>query len=230
MIINSDFKDYYDYLLVTGRDTTIVYDRQTKDINREEIDKLILDNVSRLSYSISIKINKKQNRWEYIPTYFSSGMIGFCGQFYPYITTGHSANKQYSYKCFFSLDALKKEFGSNLCNFDNQTFSWGDDRGRYNFVERINRIKSLANDNLFIKFNTPIFIIAPNYNGPIFLNPCLRVYNFEIIKDPYTAFQDIMMYISGVLGKKEKDTIQISDVDMASKKGFDKWSFRKKVR
>ena len=47
------------------------------------------------------------------------------------------------------------------------------------------------------------------------------------IKNSYSAFQDIYMYISGVLGNTEKNMVQISDKDMLYKRGFNKWSFKK---
>ena len=38
------------------------------------------------------------------------------------------------------------------------------------------------------------------------------------------------MYISGVIGTGEKDTIKISDKDMRDAKGFDDWSFKNPTR
>lgn len=61
-------------------------------------------------------------------------------------------------------------------------------------------------------------------------NPCLKDYRFQKIKDPFTAFQDISMYISGVLGCKEDNIVVISDTDMRDAKGFDNKSFKHRYR
>jgi len=43
----------------------------------------------------------------------------------------------------------------------------------------------------------------------------------------YMAYQEIAMYISGVLGIGEPDTLEISDEDMRDEKGFFDMSFKK---
>ena len=56
----------------------------------------------------------------------------------------------------------------------------------------------------------------------------MKNYRFVQIKDPPTAFQDIFMYIAGVIGITEPVTVKISDKELAKKKGHDgKYSFRK---
>jgi len=64
-------------------------------------------------------------------------------------------------------------------------------------------------------------------NRKFFINPVLKDYEFYKIFDSYQAFQEIQMFISGVLGSKEKDIIMIEDKYKIASHGFDKWSFRK---
>ena len=45
--------------------------------------------------------------------------------------------------------------------------------------------------------------------------------------DTYCEYQEIGMYYFGVLGCTEKDTVNISDIDMRKQKVFDKMSFKK---
>ncbi|MBI2433967.1 MAG: hypothetical protein HYV26_13955 [Candidatus Hydrogenedentes bacterium] len=48
------------------------------------------------------------------------------------------------------------------------------------------------------------------------------------IKDAVTAFQEIHMYISGVLGVSANPTVTLSDTMIQAKHGFDsEFSFRK---
>lgn len=55
----------------------------------------------------------------------------------------------------------------------------------------------------------------------------LKDVKFFKVKDPYTAFQELDMYISGVLGQQAKEVINISDKDRIVQHGFDNSSFRK---
>jgi hypothetical protein len=62
-----------------------------------------------------------------------------------------------------------------------------------------------------------------------FINGCLAAVAFQKIKDPYTAYQEVMQYISGVLGVDAvKEPWPISDELKAGSKGYDKWSFRRR--
>lgn len=54
--------------------------------------------------------------------------------------------------------------------------------------------------------------------------------NFEFYRcmDPFRCYQEISMYVGGVLPKPGNPMVQITDQKMKAKKhGFDKWSFRK---
>jgi len=57
------------------------------------------------------------------------------------------------------------------------------------------------------------------------VEPDLR---FQKVVDSFTAFQEISMFISGVLGQTENPMITTSDRDLAISKGFTQLSFRKK--
>lgn len=45
--------------------------------------------------------------------------------------------------------------------------------------------------------------------------------------DPFTAFQEISMFLGGVLKRTEVDTVDIGDEAMRDEKGFDEWSFKR---
>jgi hypothetical protein len=55
----------------------------------------------------------------------------------------------------------------------------------------------------------------------------LKDYKFYKVFDPYTAFQELDMFISGVLTREGNPMAGISDTDLRDKKGFDKMSFKK---
>ena len=56
--------------------------------------------------------------------------------------------------------------------------------------------------------------------------PRLKDIEFQRVLDPYTAFQELDMYIGGVL-PDTKPTEEVADKYKIQQHGFDKWSFRK---
>ncbi len=57
-------------------------------------------------------------------------------------------------------------------------------------------------------------------------NALLRPLNFAKVKDPYTAFQEIAMWVSN-LAAPQKDMPIISNKMKIATHGFDEWSFRR---
>lgn len=71
--------------------------------------------------------------------------------------------------------------------------------------------------------------VAPNINEGdhnVIVDPCLQDIGFQRVVDPWTCWQTIHQYNSGVLGKSETETVEISDQHMRDAKGFDEWSFK----
>ncbi len=85
--------------------------------------------------------------------------------------------------------------------------------------------------DLFFNANVPIFSmdIASRMRSPIvmFTNPELKQYHFAKMVDPFTAYQEIEMFLGGVLGSGNPPMVEIDDKHIAEGKGFDKMSFRK---
>lgn len=61
----------------------------------------------------------------------------------------------------------------------------------------------------------------------IVVNPSLLECGFFQEKDPFQAYQEISMYLGGVLGSEGNDMVQLTDSEVHQKHGFDKWSFRR---
>lgn len=85
---------------------------------------------------------------------------------------------------------------------------------------------------LFQQYKTPCFVLKleENKNFPrhiIQINPVLKNFGFASIKSPTQAFQEIMQYISGVLGVGEPVTIEVDNAHKILAHGMDKTSFRK---
>jgi hypothetical protein len=80
-----------------------------------------------------------------------------------------------------------------------------------------------------MKFQVPIWLMRFSAGGDSngVLNPNLKEIGFDRIKDAYTAFQDISMYLSNIL-IEQKPVEKIDDKHRIEQHGFDlKESFRK---
>ena len=102
-------------------------------------------------------------------------------------------------------------------------------------------LNSLDATKWFREFHTPIFAwgsygidIYARWHGTLdkknsfIVNPILRDYQFARVIDPYTAFQEIQMYVSGVLGvNKDGTEFPSTEKEKVAQHGMDKWSFRR---
>lgn len=85
--------------------------------------------------------------------------------------------------------------------------------------------QSFVDDNDHFVLDCPVFLID---KSGVTKNPKLGDFEFYKIKSPFEAYQELDMYISGVLGGKSPKLEEISDESMKLKKGFDhKYSFKK---
>lgn len=77
----------------------------------------------------------------------------------------------------------------------------------------------------------PLWIFYFNHNQINgIINPRLKDYGFDRIKDGVAAFQEISMYLSNIL-VEQKETVVIEDRLRVEQHGFDlKTSFRKPKR
>jgi len=212
LIIESKFHDYYDCIQSLGIDKTTVFKRHTKELPvnslKDEVCNLYLGN---LSYSQTFPIKQF--------------IILFCGKSYAgfEITDRDFSWDPYTTKYTYSVKDVKEYYP------DKQQ---GSRRYRsYRSFDRIEEWHNKYNDKpynveIFRNHDTPILFFKEHSNIVI-KNPTLKDYRFQTILDPFTAYQEINQFISGVLGQPEKETIQVDEKTKVQSKGFDKWSFRK---
>lgn len=241
MKIISKFKDYYDSVSRYGVDKTQHYLRITSEIPFEKklYDELYQKNyreTNTLPYFQKIEFGIKNQYFkdpiiEKHAIKFDFYIIGFCGNIYPCIKTYSYDDK--SIEFVYSYDDLIK-FITNCKNpqlreaFLNEKHRTGY---YYNIPkpEKYKNFFGLSNEklnNLFIKENIPIFHIDLS-EEKIYSNPYLKDFEFFKIKEPFTAYQDIFNYISGVLPDSQREIIEVSNDVKIHKAGFNEWSFRK---
>ena len=95
---------------------------------------------------------------------------------------------------------------------------------------KLHQAKDIGDDP-FIKMGSPVYSFenyGRRHGRKVVVNPSLKDYMFQRIMDPWTAFQELSMYIGNNLAKELQGHDQISDEDMAAMKGFGhKYAFRK---
>ena len=224
MFIISKFRDYYDTAIGYGIDKTIVYNRAEEMISSE-------NKVRHLDYEDASFVNKEARYSFY--TYY----VGFCGTIYPVVKV-HINQDFFNQKDIFFYN--KEDFKKFLVGLGVESKRGKYRFDRYKLDKKLYRKIYITNENsiddfydskypeyekLFLANKIPLFTVRQDL---ITLNGRLQDFNFQTIKDPFTAFQDIQMYISGVIGAPERPMVQISDKDLAHKKGHGgKYSFKK---
>ena len=80
----------------------------------------------------------------------------------------------------------------------------------------------------FVDLKTPVFAVTNAEGCPmITVNPILLDYDFQKVMDSFTAYQEIEMFMGGVLAELDEINVPgIDDKHLAAGKGFDKWSFK----
>lgn len=215
MLIVSDFHDYYDTCSRYGIDKSIVYKRDVNDIVVGE----------GVLPPFLCKFIRYKSFYAYTVDVYC---ILFCNQFYPLIKITEGVNGVYCY----SHSDIDNFFLSHpkLSRTIRGRFGKPIDALKYFDAYAIKQLQTMNWVALHRRFNSPILFIeqARQYNTfKIIINPMLRQYNFQRVKDPFTAFQDIQSFLSGVMGNTEREIITVDNDTRIAKHGFDKWSFRK---
>lgn len=221
MRLHTDFHDYYDNAVGYGIDENVHYNRFTKEVE------LIL--TRKTDHPISI----------YSGELF---LLGFCGEIYPLIEIKitNDARGVISQKFAFNYEKLI-EFKNEKIRYYNlyppsKYHSRQDEivdfpKNEKNSIKKFFRDWAWKDDSIFLKNKVPVWVKKlEHYNQLAYLNPRLKDYGFDRIKDSFTAFQEISMYLSNIL-VEQKEIIITEDKYKIEQHGFDlKKSFRKEKR
>ena len=143
-------------------------------------------------------------------------IIGFCGKFYPVLAEGFYVRKGTQW--FYDLDSYMEHVE-------------GDKRNSKRMIRSIRSRAVMFFDQR--RQNTPVFVINETYKRAhgrytqtISLNERLNQYDFAKVVDPYSAYQEIYMWLSNIAAEP-KEIPHVSDADLLEAKGFDpRYSFR----
>ncbi len=216
MRLHTDFHDYYDNAVGYGIDENVHYNRFTKKV--EILVKSPFDHAG-----------------------VNGGLLGFCGTIYPFAL----------FVKYEKSEIVDRYCAYNLEEFIRKADEWRDDRFSFSrrFGEKYRKMElkrwkkretqvkqffinwSSQSNDIFLKFKVPIWtVMLSRITNEGLLNPRLKDYGFDRIKDSFTVFQEISMYLSNIL-VEQKEIAVIEDKYRIEQHGFDlKKSFRKEKK
>lgn len=213
------FQDYYDSAVGYSIDPNIVYVRESKFIPLDR-------NEWQETFSKLVGHYRGSTDWNI--TYH---IIGFCGVLYPLVHVEFSYYKpravietteEHIFYTFGDYKAWRQDGDSKWASREVQEF--------------FEQFSGKRMDEKFVELEAPVFVVQRDPDDTsyqrelgILTNPCLKDWNFFRIKDAYTAFQEISMYLGNQL-VQEKKVDEIADKYRIAGHGFDKQSFRNPIR
>tara|TARA_R110000851_G_scaffold72413_20_gene160497 strand:- start:1303 stop:1716 length:414 start_codon:yes stop_codon:yes gene_type:complete len=106
-----------------------------------------------------------------------------------------------------------------------ESYSFSNNMSIKKHLERFfNNVPKGSFEDVHHELNCPVIHI---HNEGYTKNPLLREIGFAKKYDPYTAYQKLEMFISGVLGGCTPKLVEIEDKYRIAAHGFDSRSFRK---
>lgn len=256
MRIVSKFNDYYDSVMGHGQDLGTVYVRTPKEITDIDLLKDLSETRDwrvhgRGRGRLEIKLPRPKVPHEvrlngdskYSSLRFGTEIVLFCGKVYrgirieaihqrPIVVEGgwHSSETEYFYS-YADLEEFLHSCGKLVKDIYRSNFSGSDLSSVRELESFLSKQGTSEVEESLIKHR----IVTARYVWTNFerrewiwqQDESLKSVKFFKVKDPYTAFQELDMYISGVLGQQGKETINISDKDRIYQHGFDGYSFRK---
>lgn len=217
MLIVRAWTDYYDSAMGLGTDKTVVYNRVTSiaPAPNKVKDRDIHDIIERLPPKRVSSENIMQGK-----------VLLLCGEVIPFIEITLDG-KDYH---FYSADKATDFINAKGVSLSGYYFWW-----RRHYVDSLKGIKNFLEDKTFSGLTRlhhihkcPIIVCQYSYKDDfITLNPNLKSIGYHTQKDPYTLFQTLYMFLSGVLGTPEKQPRPVSDEIIAADHGHDDpYSFR----
>jgi len=240
MRIISKFKDYYDSALAFGQDKSVVFVR-----DQQQLDAKLPPHDILKAHTPKVRMDyKKKNDTE---MFFGPVVVIFCGKTYRgmmvrRVTQLEPAKRVYGFtdtelKVFFNFEELAAYLAQYEMEVKDETrWAWMTDKsyivrdflGAQGTTELMDYC--IANRFVTLTYNEDL---PDSYNWRHVntkswtANGNIGNLNFFKVFDPFSAYQELDMFISGTLPQSTAMPIEISDKDRIVQHGFDKYSFRK---
>jgi hypothetical protein len=230
MRILGKFKDYYDSAMAHGVDRSVVYARETREIDFDR---------NRQPFLAPCAYHASGLRHDCVLSPF---LLIIAGKVHPGLRcdrrTGHMGFDRET-RHLYSLDQAK----ALLTDWDLAHLLPEEDEGR----RRWNPYRSRTLDDVFapvapevakaicdwaIRDKVTLALVGHPPKGNIsqefklILDPCLKDLEFYRVMDAFATFQELSAWVGGVLANNP-DPAPVSDQVRIQQHGFDEWSFRK---
>lgn len=233
--------DYYDCGMATGQDKAIIY-RRFEETFRGNWKVPIEPEFDFMRTGLR---NRRPTNKKGVDFEIESFTVAFCGKRYPGIKVVKNPlalkpDTQFFYDNGSYLQHLKKnrivfkkpEFGRQNWHLQDLAYEvsseeyfkrTGDDSQFEFFVEKRIPVAAWYRDPEDIDED-----LRRNSNYILKTNGQLKDFNFQKVFDPWTAFQEVSMFVGGCMVGDEAAMARVDDEHMMRKKGFDHpYSFRK---
>lgn len=244
MRIISKYNDYYDSAAGYGVDTTIVYDRTPKYLPSQSIAEEEQDDVRQHRDIVAAceAVTNKDHFQHLFPSYHPRDYaiyIGIAGKIYvglnlhvkqddskkelfqPGLWGDHFDDLIVWQPYNLTAEQLAEPAGSRFMTNGAKTVGdWFTNNKDKRVVENL---------DLFTKYNMVSFIARRPQGSSgyvVELNPQLQQFGFQRMVDGYTLFQEISMFVTGVLAQKDQMTYVPTDKELLYARGHDDKSFK----
>lgn len=227
MYIISKYRDYYDSVAKRFQDSGIKFIRTEREItDPDEKDKWVeLKGLPRKFEGYGRKSFIELRPFA----------IGFCGKIYRGARTAERPKNaiDYIYTYWYDFTQLNEHIESNYKFKHNPLFAdrRGDHRIDYKKFFELSAVSKSFRDRCIEEKITIITHFSDSEwkrdFGLWLVNNPLKDVQFWKMFNPFLAYQELMMWVGGVLNQPERPMVTVSDKVKIHKHGFDKHSFRK---
>lgn len=232
MRIISKFNDYYDGASGYGVDMTVVYDRAETIVEHSQLRTDILAACAYATHD-----DRFTNMYKY--SEHDLMYVGVAGKIYVGLTFEILDGDQKK-QLFAPLGQdpsttlyvwRKNNLTEEQLRQESTTSKW---QPQYNRTVgdwfRLNDSRRVhENIELFTKHNIVNFAVTKvrgSREPQVLLNPCLQRLGFQRMMDGFTLFQEISMFVTGVLAQKDQMTHVATDKELLYARGHDDKSFK----
>jgi len=223
MRLYSKFHDYYDTAIAYGIDELCFYQRKQQGFKPPEYRK---GSVASTYNDIAEPFKDSIEHTSFLNARFAKFYILFCGRVYPGVRYHYDKNInsiEYYDKIVYDVEDALREHSKYRKRHPSRWY--GVDRGAKAIKQHFSlKVPEEILINMHHKAGVPIILIT---GEKVVYNPKLLTYGFQKVVNATEAFQEISMFISGVLGGQSPKMVQLEDKDLIKKRGFNKLSFRK---
>jgi len=241
MKIIGKLHDYYDGLMSYGQDESLIFKREAIEFKGndpivQEVEHLLqIDTFLRGHWRDHFSFPQTDNleSGDGVRHKASAIFVGFCGKMYmgfevvpqSHWTYSHHITQHSTKFVYSTFDAQKLEKSYSLLAHQGRTeIPWLTNMMNHHSQN----VSKIDVSDFMIKHKIPYFVAKTRNRiiSEVHFVPELKKYEFQKVKDPYIAYQEISMFLGGVIPRQLPEIVGISDKDRIAQHGFDKLSFR----